>query len=130
MGSLWWYFLMTTFVLVPLTCWLKNWIPHFSKKLANSWAYAPSVTGLLILIGMAYLLWNKITGQLGYDKGKTALVQATEVYLIQLWLELFTLGWQYFFCFACCPCCMSARKDIRTFNDMQEDLLMKSDPNA
>mmetsp|Transcript_15702 Transcript_15702/g.32739 ORF Transcript_15702/g.32739 Transcript_15702/m.32739 type:complete len:223 (+) Transcript_15702:122-790(+) len=112
--SFWWTVIMTTCILMPLTCWLKRIVPAVRKRLAKYGGWCcPIVVGAAVLAGGAYSIYVEILHSQGERKGLKILKKTLYALGLQMALEFPTLVYKYFCCSICCNCCMPDRKNVR-----------------
>ena len=140
-GSMW-QFAVTTFVLMPATCFMKSCITKVSEAMNVSvgryfsmpaFPCRPYKIGAedmaLLLLTIAIIIY--LIQEAG-DDADSALFLAVKSWALQMLLEIPSLFWKYFYCrFCCCCCCcwQDAQGDVRGFEELRPHPLDREDPD-
>lgn len=115
-------FILTTLLVMPFTCWLKQHVPSAAKKLRRKNVLLPVLLGWIILLGLPALGWLRVSRSVGRDSATQLFVTGLKVYVMQLLLEFYSLTWKYFFCLVCFRRCMPSNTDLFTFREASDQL--------
>jgi len=118
-------FAVTTFVIMPSTCYIKNHLAWASRRLHHIF---PCFRRCLVLRCEEYLLLaaaGAAVWSLFRDRGESVTVPALSLavhsWAAQLVLEVPCMAWKYLGKSICCPCCIPRGRDFLEISDRVVD---------
>eukprot|EP00747_Dinoflagellata_sp_TGD_P170158 gnl/TRDRNA2_/TRDRNA2_201007_c0_seq1.p1 gnl/TRDRNA2_/TRDRNA2_201007_c0~~gnl/TRDRNA2_/TRDRNA2_201007_c0_seq1.p1 ORF type:complete len:253 (-),score=42.11 gnl/TRDRNA2_/TRDRNA2_201007_c0_seq1:45-773(-) len=116
--SIAWQFAVTTFLLVPFVCWLKQIVPRVSYKLNPIHPLLATAVGFVVLAGFTLYAGYRLSAERTFAEVWEVATRCLLSFGTQLLLEFIVLTWCFFFCKCCCRCCVPVKEDVRSWRDI------------